>query len=119
MVEGAQSYEMVRNFKIFKAFVMFAVKKLEALLILSKNFEYAYVSPENFFLTMLMLVRKIFLISSRRQHFGKNLYDLENIPGNVGQNMTTPPPPNVDGFATSLEICQLKKLHVICYGGKA
>jgi hypothetical protein len=33
MVEGAQSYEMVRNFKIFKAFVMFAVKKLEALLI--------------------------------------------------------------------------------------
>ena len=33
-----ESYEMVRN---FKAFVTFAVKKLEAL--------YAYVSPENFF----------------------------------------------------------------------
>jgi hypothetical protein len=30
MVEVAQSYEMVRNFKNFKAFVMFAVKKLEA-----------------------------------------------------------------------------------------
>jgi hypothetical protein len=33
MVEVAQSYEMVRNFKCFKAFVMFAMKKLEALLI--------------------------------------------------------------------------------------
>jgi hypothetical protein len=34
MVEVAQSYEMVRNFTNFKAFVMFALKKLEALLIL-------------------------------------------------------------------------------------
>jgi uncharacterized protein Usg len=32
MVEVAQSYEIVRNFNNFKAFVMFAVKKLEALL---------------------------------------------------------------------------------------
>jgi hypothetical protein len=47
---------MVRNFKNFKAFVTFAVKKLEALLILVEfayvicNFvEFAYVSPENFF----------------------------------------------------------------------
>jgi hypothetical protein len=32
MVEVAQSYEMVRNFNNFKAFVMFAVKQLEALL---------------------------------------------------------------------------------------
>jgi hypothetical protein len=31
----------------FKAFVMFALKKLEAYW--SKNFESAYVSPENFF----------------------------------------------------------------------
>jgi hypothetical protein len=38
MVEVAQSYEMVRNFKNFKTFVMFAVKKLEALLILVENF---------------------------------------------------------------------------------
>jgi hypothetical protein len=37
MVEGAQSYETVRNFKIFKAFVMFAVKKLEALVILVRK----------------------------------------------------------------------------------
>jgi uncharacterized protein Usg len=33
MVEVAQSYEMVRNFNKFEAFVMFAVKKLEGLLI--------------------------------------------------------------------------------------
>ena len=38
MVEIAQSYEMVENFNNFKAFVMFAVKKLEALLILVKKF---------------------------------------------------------------------------------
>ena len=30
MVEVAQSYEMICNFNNFKAFVMFAVKKLEA-----------------------------------------------------------------------------------------
>jgi hypothetical protein len=35
MVEEGQSYEMVRN---FKDFVMFAVKKLEALLILVGKF---------------------------------------------------------------------------------
>jgi hypothetical protein len=35
MVEVAQSYEMVCN---FKAFVMFAVKKLEPLLILVEKF---------------------------------------------------------------------------------
>ena len=47
---------MVRNFKNFKAFVTFAVKKLEALLILvefayviCKFVEFAYVSPEIFF----------------------------------------------------------------------
>ena len=38
MVEVAQSYEMVCNFNNFKAFVMFAMKKLEALLILVENF---------------------------------------------------------------------------------
>ena len=36
MVEVAQSYEMVRN---FKAFVVFALKKLEALLILVEKFD--------------------------------------------------------------------------------
>jgi hypothetical protein len=34
MVEVAESYEIVGNFNNFKAFVMFAVKKLEAFLIL-------------------------------------------------------------------------------------
>jgi hypothetical protein len=34
MVEFAQSYEMVHNCNNFKAFVLFVVKKLEALLIL-------------------------------------------------------------------------------------
>jgi hypothetical protein len=33
--------------------------------------------------------------------FGKIFYDSVKIVGNVGQNTTTPPP-NVDGFATSL-----------------
>ena len=53
MTKVAQSYEMVRNFNNFKAFVMFAVKKLEVLLILVENAyvsaEYVYVSTEKFF----------------------------------------------------------------------
>jgi hypothetical protein len=53
-------------------------------------------------LNVLMLVRKIFLTSPPVDNiFGKNLYHLVKILGNVGQNMTTPP--NVDGFATSLD----------------
>jgi uncharacterized protein Usg len=38
MVKVGQSYEMVRNFNNFKNFVMFAVKKLEALLTLVRKF---------------------------------------------------------------------------------
>jgi uncharacterized protein Usg len=38
MTEVAQSYEIVRNFNNFKAFVMFSVKKLETLLILVEKF---------------------------------------------------------------------------------
>ena len=38
MVEVSQSYEMVRNCNSFKAFVMFAVKKLEVLLTLVGKF---------------------------------------------------------------------------------
>jgi hypothetical protein len=38
MVEVTQSYEMVRNFKNFKGLVTFAMKKLEALLILVGKF---------------------------------------------------------------------------------
>ena len=38
MVEVGQSYEMFGNFNNFKDFVMFAVKKLEALLILVGKF---------------------------------------------------------------------------------
>jgi hypothetical protein len=48
MVEAAQSYEMVCKFNNFKTFVMFAVKKLQALLI-------------SIFLTMITFVLKIFL----------------------------------------------------------
>ena len=43
------TYEMVCNFNNFKAFVMFAVKVVKPCLSCSKFFEYAYVSPENFF----------------------------------------------------------------------
>jgi hypothetical protein len=43
------SYEMVGNFNNFKAFVMFAVKNWKPCPSWSKNVEYAYVSPENFF----------------------------------------------------------------------
>jgi hypothetical protein len=46
-------------------------------------FDYAYVSP-------------VFFPPPRV------FFDLVKILGNVGQNMTAPPPPNVDGFATSL-----------------
>jgi hypothetical protein len=46
MVEVAQSYEMVRNFNNFKAFVMFAVNML--MLVRESFFDYAYVSRENF-----------------------------------------------------------------------
>jgi hypothetical protein len=56
------------------------------------------------FLTMLMLVRKFFLTSTLPPPppppLRKNVFDLVKILGNVGQNMTTPPPPNVDVFAT-------------------
>ena len=38
MVEVAESYEIVGNFNNFKAFVMFVVKKLEALFILVDGF---------------------------------------------------------------------------------
>ena len=58
------------------------------------------------FSTMLILVRKIVLTSPLSPPpppidniFGKNSYGLVKILGNVGQNVTTPPPPpNVDGF---------------------
>jgi hypothetical protein len=38
MVEVGKSYDMVRDFNNFNAFVMFAVKKMEALLILVEKF---------------------------------------------------------------------------------
>jgi hypothetical protein len=60
MVEIAQSYEMVRNFNNFKAFVTFAMKIgsfahldrkiLNFLMLVRKNiFDIVYVSPEKFF----------------------------------------------------------------------
>ena len=69
MVEVAQSYEMVCNFNNFKAFVMFAVKKLETLLILvEKN------------LNMLMLFgKKIFTSKYRIHHILKKIHILLNM----------------------------------------
>jgi hypothetical protein len=61
MVEAAQSYEMVCKFNNFKAFVVFAVKNCKPFLSWTKNSEYSFFNPENFFLSMIMLVRKIFL----------------------------------------------------------
>jgi hypothetical protein len=49
MVEVAQSYEMVRNFNNFKAFVTFVMKNCKFCWSWSKNVEFAYVGPENFF----------------------------------------------------------------------
>jgi hypothetical protein len=51
------------------------------LIVLKIFFDYAYVSPEHLF--DLPPVDNI---------FGKNLYDLVKILGNVDQNMTTPHP---------------------------
>ena len=72
MVEVAQSYEMVFN---FKAFVMFAVKN--------------YPNSGRKFLNMPMLVRKVLRLGQNRRICWSKHDD-------------TPPPPNVDGFATSL-----------------
>ena len=80
MVEVAQSYEMVRN---FKAFVM-------CCLLL---FEYAYVSPENF------------SDLPPRQHFREKFVRLGQNPRKCwSKHDDTPPPPNVDGFTTSLSM---------------
>jgi hypothetical protein len=67
------------------------------MLVRKKFFDYAYVSTENF--SDPSPPPPVDNIS------GKNLRDLVKILGNVGQTMTTPPPPpNVDGFATSLYV---------------
>jgi hypothetical protein len=76
----------------------------------SKNLEYAYVSPENFFLTMLMLVRKIFWSPPVDNISGKICTTWKISQEMLVKTWRHPPPPNVDGFATSLEICQLKKI---------
>ena len=83
MVEGAQSYEMVRNFKIFKAFVMFAVKNWKPWLSWYGKFfsDYAYVSPENFF--------DLPPSTTFREKFVR----LGKYPRKCWSNMTTPPPP--------------------------
>jgi hypothetical protein len=111
MVEVAQSYEMVRNFNNFKGFV--CDEKLEVLLILVEKCLNCLCQYGKNVLTMLMLVRKIFLTSHpppppppppppRRvvdNIFGKNFYDLVKILRKVGQNMTTPPFNNLGDFA--------------------
>ena len=97
---------MVRNFNNLKAFVMFLVKNWKPCLSWPKNFEYAYVSPENSFrLQMLILVRKIFLTSPRQHFRGKFVRPGQNPRKCWSKHDDTPPPPpppNVDGFATSL-----------------
>ena len=56
-------------------------------------FDYSYVSPENFF----------DLTSPRRQHFQEIFLRLgQNPRKGWSKHDDTPPPPNVDGFATSL-----------------
>ena len=88
MVEVGQSYEMVRNFNNFKAFVMFAVKNWKPCLPWSKKFQYAYVSPENFFLSMFMLVGKFFLtmLMLVRKIFSPSPPPIDNI---FGKNCMT------------------------------
>jgi hypothetical protein len=109
MIEVGQSYEMVGN---FKAFVMFCGEKIRSLAHLGRKILNMFMLVRKFFCTILVLVRKFFSTSPPHSSpvdniFGKNLYDLDKILGNVGQNMTTPPPPNVDGFTTSLNICNI------------
>ena len=72
---------MVRSFNNFKASVTFAVK----------NFEYAYISPENCF--DYISPENFFDLPPVDNISVKNFYDLVKILGKVGQNMTTPPPP--------------------------
>ena len=74
------------------------------MLVLKNFFDYANVSPEKFF----------GLISPHppppvENIFKKKFYDFVKILGNVGQYMTPPPPPNVDGFVTSLAMGPIKR----------
>jgi hypothetical protein len=66
MVEVAQSYEMVRNFNNFKAFVTFAMKKfsLNSLMLVRKSFfDYAYVSPMTVTDLLQVVPLKLFVTS--------------------------------------------------------
>jgi hypothetical protein len=100
MVEVAESYEIVGNFNNFKAFVMFAVKKLEAFLIL----------VEKCSIYLINMLKNFFDPPPPRQHFREKfvLY-LVKILGNVGQNMTTPPPPPM--LMTSRRPCRSVTKH--------
>ena len=73
---------------ILKLLLRLRLKNLKFCSSLSKNVEFAYVSPENFFdLTTPPPPPPVDNI------FMKNFYDLVKILVNVGQNMTTSPPP--------------------------
>jgi hypothetical protein len=84
MVEVAESYEMVRNFNNFKV-----------LLILVYKFWICLCSSGKFFLTMLMLVRKLPLPPPRRQHFQEKCLRLGQNPRKCWSKHddTSPPPP--------------------------
>jgi uncharacterized protein Usg len=86
MAEVAQSYEMVRNFNNFKAFVMFAVKKLEALLMLlgkiffdqSPGFPFEMVLKINFWNRTLPYIKYKTMSPRSKGTFG--LINLHKIP---------------------------------------
>jgi hypothetical protein len=65
MVEVAQSYEMVRNFNNFEAFVTFAMKKLEVLPNLVEKFKIWLCWSGKIFLTMTTFSGKIFTTWSK------------------------------------------------------
>jgi hypothetical protein len=88
-------------FAILKLLLCLRWKNWKPCLSWSKNFEYAYVRPETIFLSMFMLDWKIFLTSPRRQHVREKFVRLGQNPRKCWSKHDEPPP-NVDGYATSL-----------------
>jgi hypothetical protein len=90
MFEVAQSYEMVGNVNNFKAFVCLWLKNWKPCLFSSKNLEFAYVCPENFFGHAYVSTETFFDLTPPPP---STIFDLVKILGNFGPYMTTPPPP--------------------------
>jgi hypothetical protein len=84
MVEVAESYEIVGNFNNFKAFVMFAVKKLEAFLIL----------VEKCSIYLINMLKNFFDPPPPRPHFREKFVLLGQNPRKCwSKHDDTPPPP--------------------------